>query len=78
MATRQAAEDVIQRYDGAIADGNALKVAIVKQSLAERMSGGVGPVRNTKREERAVGQELLASKGSRYVVLCSGSHGLTG
>ena len=39
MASRAAADEVIARYNGAVADGNALKVEMIKQSLTDRMTG---------------------------------------
>ncbi|ORX38707.1 hypothetical protein BD324DRAFT_650053 [Kockovaella imperatae] len=76
VSTRAAADDLIQRYDGAVADGNALRVQIVKQSLVERMGGatsggagtGLGPMRNGSSGARrnGAGQELLGpTSGSK-------------
>lgn len=42
--SRQDAEEVVSKYNGAVADGNTLKVVIVpppQRGLAERMGGGI-------------------------------------
>lgn len=44
LASKVDAEEIVKTYHGAVADGNALVVTIVRQGLAERMGRGVKPV----------------------------------
>lgn len=36
------AQELITQYDGAVADGNTLRLSLIKQTLAERMGRGKG------------------------------------
>lgn len=42
LATRAAGEELVKAYDGAMADGNTLKVEILRQGLGERLGGRTG------------------------------------
>ncbi|RSH81356.1 hypothetical protein EHS25_006887 [Saitozyma podzolica] len=42
FASRQPAEEIISQYHGVVADGNTLRVTMVRQSLGERMGSGLG------------------------------------
>lgn len=42
FASRQPAEEIISQYHGVVADGNTLRVTMVRQSLGERLGSGLG------------------------------------
>jgi hypothetical protein len=72
---------VVGKYNGAVADGNTLKVGIIRVGLAERLGGGevvsagngfaassVGPRLERAPQSSGVStRELLPSAGKRYV-----------
>jgi len=66
---RSDAEEVVKKYDGAMADGNALSVVIVRPKLAERLSSSGAAAKSDVRSTAGAmggrrGAELIPSSGS--------------
>jgi len=68
LDNRASAEEIVSKYNGAVADGNALVVSIIKQGLAERMGRGAAqsqpPAARASQPRQQQREELLAPSGS--------------
>ena len=65
VESRTAAEEIVQRYNGAVADGNTLVLTMIRQSLQDRMGDG-----------RAIGGSFGANMSGMSKVGLGGSAGM--